>query len=59
MEHVRFGNSGLIVSRLCLGAMDFPDRIQEQESIALVHHALDQGLNFIDTADVYSCGVSE
>ncbi len=59
MQYVRFGNSGMIVSRLCLGAMDFPDRLEEQEAIALVHHALDQGINFIDTADAYGRGTSE
>jgi aryl-alcohol dehydrogenase-like predicted oxidoreductase len=55
------GNTGVKVSPLCLGAMMFgawgnPDH---EESIRIIHRALDAGINFIDTADVYSAGESE
>jgi aryl-alcohol dehydrogenase-like predicted oxidoreductase len=53
MQYVRYGNTGMVVSKLCLGAMDFPNRLSEEESIRLIHHALDQGITFIDTADSY------
>jgi aryl-alcohol dehydrogenase-like predicted oxidoreductase len=61
MEHRILGRSGVSVSKLCLGAMMFgawgePDH---QESIRIVHAAMDAGINFIDTADVYSAGESE
>ena len=59
MQYVKFGNAGIRVSRLCLGAMNFPDRCEEAEAIRIVHHALDQGINFIDTADAYGRGSSE
>ncbi|MFQ6096801.1 MAG: aldo/keto reductase [Armatimonadota bacterium] len=59
MEYVRFGNAGIRVSRICLGAMNFPTELEEKDAIALVHHALDQGINFIDTADGYGHGRSE
>jgi aryl-alcohol dehydrogenase-like predicted oxidoreductase len=61
IEHRKLGSSGVSVSPLCLGAMMFgawgnPDH---DESIAIIHRALDAGINFIDTADVYSRGESE
>ncbi len=61
MEHRMIGRTGVSVSPLCLGAMMFgawgnPDH---DESIDIVHAALDAGINFIDTADVYSAGESE
>ena len=61
MDHRNLGRTGLKVSPLCLGAMMFggwgnPDH---DESIAIIHAALDAGINFIDTADVYSAGESE
>jgi aryl-alcohol dehydrogenase-like predicted oxidoreductase len=61
MEHRPFGRTGVQVSPLCLGAMMFgawgnPDH---DESIDVIHAALDAGINFIDTADVYSVGESE
>ncbi len=61
MEHRPLGRTGVSVSKLCLGAMMFgawgnPDH---DESIRIIHAALDGGLNFIDTADVYSAGESE
>src|SRR4051795_9902939 len=61
MRYRRFGRTGVDVSSLCLGAMMFgqwgnPDH---DESIAIIHAALDAGVNFIDTADVYGAGESE
>src|SRR6266568_8611177 len=61
MEHRRLGRTGVSVSKLCLGAMMFGDwgTKDHDESIQIIHHALDAGINFIDTADVYSGGESE
>jgi aryl-alcohol dehydrogenase-like predicted oxidoreductase len=61
MEHRLLGRTGVSVSKLCLGAMMFgawgnPDH---DESIRIIHRALDAGINFIDTADVYAQGESE
>ena len=61
MEHRQLGRTGVSVSKFCLGAMMFgawgnPDH---DESIRIIHRALDAGVNFIDTADVYSRGESE
>ena len=61
MEYRSLGRTGMQVSPLCLGAMMFgawgePDH---DESIRIIHRALDAGINFIDTADVYSQGESE
>lgn len=59
MEYVKFGNSGMQVSRLCLGFMDLPNRVEEDEAIGVVHAALDHGINFIDCADAYGQGYGE
>ena len=61
MEYYGLGRTGIRVSPLCLGAMMFgswgePDH---DESVRIIHRALDAGINFIDTADVYSGGESE
>jgi aryl-alcohol dehydrogenase-like predicted oxidoreductase len=61
MEHRPLGRTGVSVSKFCLGAMMFgawgnPDH---DESIRIIHRALDAGINFIDTADVYAQGESE
>ena len=61
MQHRFLGRTGVSVSKLCLGAMMFgawgnPDH---DESIRMIHRALDAGINFIDTADVYAQGESE
>jgi aryl-alcohol dehydrogenase-like predicted oxidoreductase len=61
MEYRPLGRSGMSVSQLCLGAMMFgaagnPDH---EDSVKIIHRALDAGINFIDTADVYSTGESE
>ena len=54
-----FGRTGVPVSPLCLGCMNFGGPTPEDESIKIIHHALDQGVNFVDTANVYSRGESE
>src|SRR5450755_3239377 len=61
MEHQSLGRTGVSVSKLCLGAMMFGDwgTKDHDESIRIIHRALDAGINFIDTADVYSSGESE
>ncbi len=61
MEHRPFGRTDVSVSKLCLGAMMFGDwgNKDHDESIRIIHRALDAGINFIDTADVYSQGESE
>ncbi len=61
MELRNLGRTGVRVSPLCLGAMMFgawgnPDH---DESVRIIHRALDAGINFVDTADVYSAGESE
>jgi aryl-alcohol dehydrogenase-like predicted oxidoreductase len=68
MKFRQLADTGVFVSELCLGAMTFGGRGQQWQVIggldqpevdALVHRALDAGINFIDTADVYSAGESE
>jgi aryl-alcohol dehydrogenase-like predicted oxidoreductase len=61
VEYRPFGRTGVSVSPLCLGAMMFGawGNTDHGESIAVIHAALDAGINFIDTADVYSAGESE
>jgi aryl-alcohol dehydrogenase-like predicted oxidoreductase len=55
----RLGRSGLVVSRLALGTMQFGARTEETDARRIVDHAADHGVNFIDTADTYVDGVSE
>ena len=59
MEYLSLGCSGVQVSRLCMGTMTFGDQADEAESIRMVDRALDEGINFFDTADMYTTGVSE
>lgn len=67
MEYVKLGNTGLDVSRLCLGCMSFgvaerwvhPWVLDEENSRPIIKKALDYGINFFDTANVYSDGTSE
>jgi len=59
MEYRRLGDTGLMVSELCLGCMTFGREASEEDSKRLVDRFLDAGGNFIDTVDVYSKGVSE
>ena len=61
MEHRNLGRTGVQVSPLCLGAMMFGawGEHDHDQSVNIIHRALDAGINFIDTADVYSRGESE
>ena len=56
MHHVRFGNTGLKVSRLCLGTMTFGLQCDERTSIGILDRAAEGGIDFIDTADAYPLG---
>ncbi len=66
MEYVRFGSTGLKVSRICLGCMSYggpterwPWALNEENSRPFIKRALELGINFFDIADVYSNGLSE
>ena len=59
MEYRRLGTSGAVVSKLCLGTMTFGAEADEVSSHELMDDYFAAGGNFIDTADVYSRGVSE
>src|SRR5580658_874023 len=61
MEYRRLGRTGVHVSPLCLGAMMFGPwgNNDHADATSIIHRALDAGINFIDTADVYSAGASE
>jgi aryl-alcohol dehydrogenase-like predicted oxidoreductase len=67
MEYARLGSTGLKVSRLCLGCMGFGDAtrwihkwvLNEEDSRPIIRKALELGINFFDTANVYSIGASE
>jgi aryl-alcohol dehydrogenase-like predicted oxidoreductase len=61
IEYRKLGSTGVTVSPLCLGAMMFGawGNTDHEDSIGIIHRALDAGINFIDTADVYSRGESE
>jgi aryl-alcohol dehydrogenase-like predicted oxidoreductase len=65
MEYVRLGSSGLRVSRLCFGTMTYGSKkwrewiLEESEARPFLRRAWERGINFFDTADVYSQGVSE
>ncbi|MDA8288579.1 MAG: aldo/keto reductase [Actinomycetota bacterium] len=67
MEYVKLGSTGLEVSRLCLGCMSFGEKdrgnhswsLPEEPSRVIIRQALDAGINFFDTANVYSDGTSE
>lgn len=59
MEYRKMGRTGLKVSSFCLGTMTFGRQVEEKESIRIIHQAIDVGVNFIDTADMYVNGVTE
>ena len=67
MEYIKLGNTGMDVSRFCLGCMGFGDSeawvhkwlLNEEDSRPVIKKALDLGINFFDTANVYSLGKSE
>jgi len=59
MEYRILGKTGIKVSSLCLGTVNFADPTSEQESIAIVHSAVNAGINLIDTSNSYAAGESE
>src|SRR5881394_4160719 len=65
MEFVNLGRTGLKVSRLCLGTMTYGSKkwrewvLEEEDSRPFFQRAIELGINFFDTADMYSLGVSE
>jgi 1-deoxyxylulose-5-phosphate synthase len=65
MQYVRLGSTGLKVSRICLGTMTYGSKkwrewvLDEEESRPFIRRALEEGINFFDTADMYSVGASE
>lgn len=65
MEYVKLGHTGLKVSRICLGTLTFGTPrwrsyiLEEDDSRPIIQRALELGINFVDTADMYSLGVSE
>src|SRR4030081_35080 len=61
MRYIPLGTTGVQVSPLCLGAMMFGawGNPNHEACIAIIHRALDEGINFVDTANVYSAGESE
>jgi 1-deoxyxylulose-5-phosphate synthase len=65
MEYVNLGSTGLKVSRICLGTMTYGSKswrewvLEEKESLPFYRRAIEAGINFFDSADVYSLGVSE
>ena len=59
MEYTHLGRTGLQVSRLCLGTMNFGPQTSEEDSYAIMDDALEQGVNFFDTANVYGWKTGE
>ena len=67
MDYIKFGNTGMDVSRLCVGTMGFGAVtpgfhswvVDQEQTNRVVKLAIDQGINFFDTANVYSAGTSE
>ena len=59
MDYRDFGRTGVQVSPLCLGCMMFGKRTEPEESLRIIDRALEAGINFVDTANVYGRGESE
>ena len=59
MKYNKLTGTGLSVSNICVGTMTFGGQLDEKAAIEIVHYALDNGINFIDTANVYTGGSSE
>lgn len=59
MEYINLGRTGLKVSRLCLGTMNFGPHTSEKDSFAIMDKALELGINFLDTANVYGWKIGE
>ncbi len=54
MKHVQLGQSDLMVSPICLGTMTFGEQVNESDAHVIMDHAIDRGINFFDTAEMYS-----
>ncbi|HEX7009792.1 MAG TPA: aldo/keto reductase, partial [Phycisphaeraceae bacterium] len=59
MEYRYLGRTGIRVSPLCLGCMNFGWRTEAEASMTIIDRAIDAGINFLDTANVYAHGKSE
>src|SRR5580698_352380 len=67
MQYKNLGKSGLVVSQVCLGCMSFGDPtkgrhswiLNEKQSRPIIRHAIESGINFFDTANMYGAGTSE
>ena len=59
MEYVYINSTGLKISRMCLGTMTFGGQTEEAQSVEIIDYAVDNGVNFIDTANIYTKGESE
>ena len=59
MEYTKLTGTGITVSRFCLGTMTFGDQVSEKDAAKAVDYAIDQGVNFFDTANKYTGGKSE
>ena len=59
MQYRALGNTGVEVSVVCLGTMMFGGQTDESTSIQIMHRAFDEGINFVDTANMYNAGESE
>jgi len=59
MQYVHLGRIGLQVSRLCLGTVNFGMHVSQQDTFPVLHRALEQGINFFDTANSYNSGLTE
>lgn len=59
MQYKKLTGTGLTVSNLCVGTMTFGDQVDEKAGAEIINYALDNGINFIDTANVYTGGKSE
>ncbi len=53
MRYTTFGSTGIKVSKICIGCMDFPLKLAEKEAVRVIDSAKDKGVNFLDTSDSY------
>ena len=59
MDYLSLGRTGVLISKICLGCINFGWKTPEAESMDIIDQALDSGINFVDTANVYARGESE